>query len=107
MFKRVEKRLASRMITFNTTYLLEPFGLCAGDLIRTPMGTNAAVAGVYDGILYVIYPGGVTAPLSDDVRSKESMEAAGYFREPEWRQIKGRCDTGQTEPRASSSLARR
>lgn len=68
------------------------YGLGARDLIQTPLGVNATVLGVHKktGILHLMYPGKVKAPLPTAVHDKESMERYGYKRRPNWAHIERR-----------------
>ena len=73
---------------------LQPYGVNARDIIKTPLGVEVTVLGVNraDGLLWVKWPGGIESPVPSKAKTKTDMEAFGYVRRPQSAHIQRSID---------------
>uniref|UniRef100_A0A7S3EZS9 Uncharacterized protein n=1 Tax=Haptolina ericina TaxID=156174 RepID=A0A7S3EZS9_9EUKA len=62
---------------------LQPYGVMPRDIIKTPLGVEATVLGVRDGLLWLQFQGNVQSPVPSKAKTKADMEAFGYVRRPQ------------------------
>ena len=74
---------------------LAPFNLKFRDMVSTPLGVIATVAGTKDGSLYLEFPGKIISAATcapQRVKDQTGMEAYGYTRRPQSAHIQRSVD---------------
>jgi len=91
-----KKKGKGKKVEYNTSAAaLAPFDVGARDIVATPLGVECTVVGVYNGALYLQWPGGLISPATaapQKVHDKTGLEAYGYHRRPQSAHIQRSID---------------